>query len=175
VCSIPYETQATMHGTGKAGLDREPESPQRLRDRRCYGAPRVGEVALRIRGGRWRCLRRRYSGFIRCANVPDSMVNHVGESGESREQVLRPRSGLAPRLRPSPPKNRRPRLNGLPIEEMMTAGPGVDLGGTDAASETAGMLVRVLLSRRGVIHPATGAGELFGGPDAVGHEAATCA
>jgi hypothetical protein len=47
----------------------------------------------------------------------------------------------------------------------------VDLGIAEAALESAGIFVRVLLFRRGIIHPATGAGEFFGCPDAVGHDA----
>lgn len=57
----------------------------------------------------------------------------------------------------------------------MAAGPCVDLGIADAASESAGALVRMVLSRRGVVHSATGAGELFGRPDAVRHPASISA
>ena len=51
----------------------------------------------------------------------------------------------------------------------MIAGPGVDLGIANPAVEAAGTPVLMLLSGRAVIHPATGAGELLGSPDAVGH------
>jgi hypothetical protein len=39
----------------------------------------------------------------------------------------------------------------------------------DAAFEAAGVRFAVLFPRRGVVHAATGAGEFFGRPDAVGH------
>ncbi len=68
-------------------------------------------------------------------------------------------------------KNRRLHRLGLPIEEIIKAGPGMDLGLANPAFETAGMLVRMLLSCRVVIHPATGAGEMFGGPYAACHPA----
>ena len=60
-------------------------------------------------------------------------------------------------------------LDGLPAEVVMGAGPGVDFGLANPAFEFAGMLVRMLLPSRGVIHTATGAGKFFGGPDAVRH------
>ena len=69
-------------------------------------------------------------------------------------------------------KNRRLRLDGFPIEEVVVTGPRVDLGIADIAVETAGTLVLTFLSCRGVIHPATGAGELFSRPYAVSHPAA---
>ena len=47
----------------------------------------------------------------------------------------------------------------------------MDLGIAGTAFEAAGMFVRALLFGRGIIHPATRAGELFGCPDAVGHVA----
>lgn len=53
----------------------------------------------------------------------------------------------------------------------MGARPGVHFGLAHPAFETARMLVRVLFARGGVIHPATGAGEFFGGPDAACHGA----
>ena len=53
----------------------------------------------------------------------------------------------------------------------MGAGPGVDFGLANRAFEPARMLVPVLLARRGVIHPATGTGELFGRPYAACHSA----
>ena len=68
-------------------------------------------------------------------------------------------------------KNGRLHRLGLPIEEIIKAGPGMDLGLANPAFETAGMLVRMLLSCRVVIHPATGAGEMFGGPNAACHPA----
>src|SRR3954447_12974741 len=67
-------------------------------------------------------------------------------------------------------KNRRPRLNGFPTKEIIVARPGVDFGLANPAFEFAGMLVGMLLPCCGVIHPATGAGKLFGGPDAVRHQ-----
>ena len=45
----------------------------------------------------------------------------------------------------------------------------MDLDDADSTFETAGMLVRMLLSCGGVVHPATGAGEFFDRPDADGH------
>src|SRR5579859_2462368 len=57
----------------------------------------------------------------------------------------------------------------LPIEEVIKPGPGMDLGIADLAVETAGMLVRMLLPGRTIIHPAIGTGEFFSRPDAVGH------
>ena len=42
------------------------------------------------------------------------------------------------------PEHWRLGLNGLPIEEIVIAGPGVDLGIANAAVETPGTLVRVL-------------------------------
>ena len=47
----------------------------------------------------------------------------------------------------------------------------MDFGLTNPALEFARMLVGMLLPRCGVIHPATGAGKFFGGPDAVRHPA----
>ena len=49
------------------------------------------------------------------------------------------------------------------------AGPCVDLSIARTTFEAARMLVRVYLFCRGVTHPATGAGEFFCCPDAVGH------
>ena len=69
-------------------------------------------------------------------------------------------------------KNGRLRLDGFPIEEVVVTGPRVDLGIANITVETAGTLVLTFLSRRGVIHPATGAGELFSRPYAVSHPAA---
>jgi hypothetical protein len=66
-------------------------------------------------------------------------------------------------------KNRRLHRLGFPIEEIIEAGPSMDLGLANPAFETAGMLVRMLLSCRVVIHPATGAGEVFGRPYAACH------
>jgi hypothetical protein len=67
------------------------------------------------------------------------------------------------------PKGGRFRPDALPIEELVKAGPGVDLGAADCTVETTGALVLMLLLGRGVIHPAARAGKLFGRPDAVGH------
>ena len=66
-------------------------------------------------------------------------------------------------------KGRRFRSDALPIKELVSAGPGVDLGAADPTIETTGALVLMLLLGRGVIHPAARAGKLFGRPDAVGH------
>jgi len=66
-------------------------------------------------------------------------------------------------------KDRRRFPDGFPAEVIMGAGPGVDFGLADPAFEMAGMLVLMLLSRRGVIHAATGAGEFFGRPYAACH------
>lgn len=65
------------------------------------------------------------------------------------------------------PEHGQTALDRLPIEEVIKTGPGVDLGLAEYALEAAGiagMLVRVLLARRGVIHPAFGAGELLSCP-----------
>jgi hypothetical protein len=68
------------------------------------------------------------------------------------------------------PKGRsRPHVSGLPIEEIIKAGPCVDLGLANLAFETAGTPLRVLLFCRRVIEPAIGAGEMFGRPYAAGH------
>jgi hypothetical protein len=61
--------------------------------------------------------------------------------------------------------------DGFPAEVIMGAGPGVDFGLANPAFEIAGMLVLMLLPRRGIIHSATGAGKFFGGPDAACHGA----
>ena len=45
----------------------------------------------------------------------------------------------------------------------------MDHGAANLAFETAGMLVRMLLFRRGVTHPAIGAGEVFGRPYPAAH------
>jgi hypothetical protein len=68
-------------------------------------------------------------------------------------------------------ENRHLGPDGFPIEEVMAAGPAMDLGIADAAIETPRAPVRVFLSRRGVIHPAAFAGEFFCGPDGIGHGA----
>src|ERR1700730_11940374 len=53
------------------------------------------------------------------------------------------------------PKDRaRADVDGLPIEEIMNAGPGVDLGLANRAFETAGTRFRMLLFGRSVIDPA---------------------
>jgi hypothetical protein len=69
------------------------------------------------------------------------------------------------------PKDGRALLIGLPIEEIIKAGPCMDLGLADRTFETARMLVWMLLFCRSVIHPAIGAGEIFGRPYAAGHPA----
>jgi hypothetical protein len=90
-----------------------------------------------------------------------------------------PRTGLIPRLpgchnprRLAPdrcllPEHGQAAFDRLPVEEVIKAGPGVDFGLAEHALEAAGiagMLVRMLLARRSVIHPAFGAGELLGCP-----------
>jgi hypothetical protein len=65
------------------------------------------------------------------------------------------------------PEHGQAALDRLPVEEIIKTGPGVDLGLAEHALEAAGiaeMLVRMLLSRRRVIHPAFGAGELLSCP-----------
>jgi hypothetical protein len=79
--------------------------------------------------------------------------------------------GLAGRSLLFPENGRRPRVSGLPIEEIMNAGPGVDLGLANLAVETAGTRVFMFLFCRNVIEPAIGAGEMFGRPYATGHSA----
>jgi hypothetical protein len=93
----------------------------------------------------------------------------------------RPRRKPAPRSKPVRsqrrlgslflPKDGRFRLVGLPIEEIINAGPSVDFASAYPAHETARMLVWMLLPRRGVRHPAIGAGEMFGRPNATRHPA----
>ena len=61
------------------------------------------------------------------------------------------------------------RIRSLPVEVLVIAGPGVDLGVANPAFEAAGALMLVFLPCRGVIHSAARAGEYFGRPDAVGH------
>ena len=68
-----------------------------------------------------------------------------------------------------PKDRRRTDVGGLPIEEIMGAGPCVDLGLANLATETARTGLRVLLLCRSVIDPAIGAGEMFGSPYAAGH------
>ena len=68
-------------------------------------------------------------------------------------------------------EHRLPARDGLPAEIIMGAGPGMNFGLADPAFEFAGMLVPMLLPRRGIIHSATGTGEFFGGPDAACHAA----
>jgi hypothetical protein len=82
------------------------------------------------------------------------------------ESVFWKRAGLA-RGRGFLPEHRQTALDCLPVEEVIKTGPGVDFGIAEHALEAAGiagMLVRVLLARRGVIHPAFGAGELLSCP-----------
>jgi hypothetical protein len=79
--------------------------------------------------------------------------------------------GRACRLLLSSKSGRRPQIGGLPTEEIIDAGPGVDLGLAHLAAETAGTRFRVLLFCRGVIDPAIGAGEMFNRPYAAGHPA----
>jgi hypothetical protein len=89
---------------------------------------------------------------------------------ESPPHLNYPRAGCgAVRLSRLSSKNGRPRVNGFPTKEIIGAGPGVDFGLANPAFEFAGMLVGMLLSCCGIIHPATGAGKFFGGPDAVCH------
>jgi hypothetical protein len=78
-------------------------------------------------------------------------------------------ASLPPDSRPAPSEHSRLRLHRLPAEEMMLAGPAVHHAATDAAFEAAGVWLGVLLPCRGVVHAATGAGEFFDRPDAVGH------
>ena len=86
--------------------------------------------------------------------------------GRSRQEAAR-RAGAV--LVPFLPKDGRLRPDPLPVEELVAAGPGMHLSIANPAIETARALVLMFLSCRGVIHPATGAGEFFGRPDAVGH------
>ena len=76
---------------------------------------------------------------------------------------------LPPHPRPAPSEHGRLRLHRLPAEEVVLAGPGMHHAATDAAFEAAGVRLGVLLPCRGVVHAATGAGEFFDRPDAVGH------
>ena len=70
------------------------------------------------------------------------------------------------------PKNwSRPRVGSLPIEEIIVAGPCVDLGLANLTFETSRMRACVLLFCRGVIDPAIGAGEMLARPYAASHHA----
>ena len=60
----------------------------------------------------------------------------------------------------------------LPIEEIIIAGPGVDLGLANLTPEIAGMLVEMLLPGRAVGQPAIGTVEIFCGPKVVACHAA---
>ena len=66
---------------------------------------------------------------------------------------------------------RRPHIGGLPIEEIINAGPGVDFGLANLAVETAGTRLVMFLFCRSVIEPAIGAGEMLDCPYAAGHSA----
>ena len=61
-----------------------------------------------------------------------------------------------------------------PVEEIVTAGPAMHLRIADDAGETAGVLGLRFLPGRGVVHPATGAGEILCRPNAIGHGAIIC-
>ena len=52
---------------------------------------------------------------------------------------------------------------------MMLPRPAVHHAAADVAFEAAGVRLGVLLPCRGIVHAATGAGEFFDRPDAVGH------
>ena len=93
---------------------------------------------------------------------PDDSDYSAGRVG--REPKCARLSGLSS-------KNRRPCIDGFPTKKIIGAGPGVDLGLANPAFEFSGTLVGMLLSCCGVIHSATRAGKLFGGPDAVCHAA----
>jgi hypothetical protein len=60
----------------------------------------------------------------------------------------------------------------LPIEEIIIAGPDVDLGLANLTPEIAGMLVEMLLPGRAVGQPAIGTVEIFYGPKVVARHAA---
>lgn len=55
----------------------------------------------------------------------------------------------------------------LPTEEIIIAGPGVNLGLAHFTFETAGMSVRMLLPGRGIGQPAIGTVEIFRRPNVV--------
>ena len=59
----------------------------------------------------------------------------------------------------------------LPIEEIIIAGPDVDLGLANLTPEIAGMLVEMLLPGRAVGQPAIGTAEIFGLPYVAYHPA----
>ena len=61
-------------------------------------------------------------------------------------------------------KDGRVRFHDLPIEEIIRAGPCMDLATANLTVETARMLVWMLLLCRSVFHPAIGTVEKFGGP-----------
>ena len=83
----------------------------------------------------------------------------------SERQIRSTRSSLLP-------EHARSCRRALPIEIFVMAGPAMDLGLADTAIVTAGAFMAVLLACRGVVDPATRAGELFNRPYALGHAAA---
>src|ERR1700690_2710085 len=67
------------------------------------------------------------------------------------------------------PKDGRLRLIDFPIEELIIAGPSVDLDPANLTTETARMLVWMQLPCRGVRQPAIGTAKIFGRPYAACH------
>src|SRR4029077_8657362 len=80
-----------------------------------------------------------------------ALMNGV-ENPSRRAQSPRRSSASTARLSGLSSENRRSCIDGLPAKEIIGAGPGVDFGLANPAFELAGMLVRMLLPCRGVIH-----------------------
>jgi hypothetical protein len=69
------------------------------------------------------------------------------------------------------PKAARHGLIDFPIEKIIIARPRVDLDPANLTTETARVLVWMLLPYRGVRQPAIGAGKMFGRPHVASHHA----
>lgn len=81
----------------------------------------------------------------------------------------RPLAGYS--LPPPSPKGGRLRLINFPIEKIIIARPRVDLAPANLTSEISRLLVCMLISCRGVRHPAIGTAKIFGRPNVACHPA----
>jgi hypothetical protein len=82
---------------------------------------------------------------------------------------LKPVGALS--LPPPSPEGGRLRLIDFPIEKIIVARPRVDLAPANLTSEISGLLVCMLLSCRGVRHPAIGTAKIFDRPNVACHPA----
>jgi hypothetical protein len=71
----------------------------------------------------------------------------------------------------TPTFSRRLRLIDFPIEKIIIARPRVDLAPANLTSEISRLLVCMLISCRGVRHPAIGTAKIFGRPNVACHPA----